>query len=201
LRQLRIANLDVLEHGQGDITLILMHGAGAGQRHPFMAAVSDGIAAQGIRVVTFDFPYLSAGRKLPDRPPVLLAALDEVVRAMTAPSLFVGGKSLGGRMAATWLLHGGQARGFVALGYPLCPPKPQPQRAEVLAAVRKPGLIIQGSDDEFGSPSLLAATAPAQVLVHELPGTDHSFGARKRGLADVVGEVTSLTAAFLLTAS
>ena len=50
---------------------VFAHGAGAGQHHPFMAGVSKAIAARGIDVVTFDFPYKRLQKSAPDRPPVL----------------------------------------------------------------------------------------------------------------------------------
>ena len=201
--QLRLGGLDAVAHGEGDLTLLLMHGAGAGQRHPFMAGVAAAVAVHGIRVVTFDFPYITDGRRLPDRAPRLLAALDQAVDALHVPasSLFIGGKSLGGRMATMWLVAGGRAAGLVVLGYPLNPPRglPQPERAQILASVPGRGLIVQGSRDGFGHPDLIAATAPAAILVHPLPGADHAFAVPQRTAADVLAEVSSLTAAFLLT--
>ena len=56
------------------ILMVLAHGAGAGQRHPFMVATAKGLAARGIDVVTFDFPYMHARRGAPDKAPVLSSA-------------------------------------------------------------------------------------------------------------------------------
>ena len=55
------------EPGQPRRTLVLAHGAGAGQSHPWMRARAAELADRGIRVVTFDFPYMNARRKVPDR--------------------------------------------------------------------------------------------------------------------------------------
>ena len=59
--------------------LVLAHGAGAGRSHPFMIAVADGLAARGIDVVTFDFPYMHERRHMPDRSPVLERCFVQVV--------------------------------------------------------------------------------------------------------------------------
>ena len=74
---------------------VLAHGAGAGQRHPFMTAAARGLAQRGIDLLTFDFPYMAAGRGAPDRAPVLEARFREVVDAARqwsrAGALFIGG--------------------------------------------------------------------------------------------------------------
>ena len=59
-------------------TLVLAHGAGAGHDHPWMRRVAEGLAARGLRVVTFNFPYREAGRSLPDKGPVLEEAFKQV---------------------------------------------------------------------------------------------------------------------------
>ena len=84
--------------------LVLAHGAGAGQRSPWMVKAATAIAAQGITCATFDFPYITAGRKVPDRAPLLEAHWREMVadakRRFGALPLFIGGKSMGGRIAS-----------------------------------------------------------------------------------------------------
>jgi predicted alpha/beta-hydrolase family hydrolase len=184
--------------------LVLAHGAGAGQRHPFMTAIASSLAARGITVVTFDFPYMHAGRRLPDRAPVLeacFAAIVEAVRndgATRGLPLFIGGKSMGGRMAT----HLGasqavEAAGIVALGYPLHPPgKPEQPRTAHLPAITWPVLIVQGSRDAFGTPQELEPvlkTMTAPTTLHVVAGGDHSFAvkgvpkpATLDGLVDVV---------------
>jgi predicted alpha/beta-hydrolase family hydrolase len=81
---------------------VFAHGAGAGQHHPFMAGVSKALAARGVDVVTFDFPYKRLQKSAPDRPPVLEQSFREVVEAARrwskATPLFIGGKSKGGRI-------------------------------------------------------------------------------------------------------
>ncbi len=111
-------------------TLVLGHGAGAGQRHPFMVTFARAISALGIDVVTFNFPYTEAGRRVPDRGPVLEDRYRRVIEAVsTQPArarrrLFIGGKSMGGRIATQVAAAGRELRieGLVLLGYPLHPP-------------------------------------------------------------------------------
>ena len=62
--------------------LILGHGAGAGQRHPFMIDFAAAISALGIDVVTFNFLYTEQGRKLPDRGPALESCYGQVMAAV-----------------------------------------------------------------------------------------------------------------------
>src|SRR3954463_15447277 len=111
-------------------TIVLGHGAGAGQESAFLVDFSRGLAALGVDVVTFNFPYTEAGRRIPDRAPILEACYRAVVAEVrlrvesAARHLFIGGKSMGGRIAT----HIAAAdpdlpvRGLVLLGYPLHPP-------------------------------------------------------------------------------
>ncbi len=47
-------------------TLILGHGAGANQLHPFMRLFASGLAERGFDVFTFNFQYMEQGRRVPD---------------------------------------------------------------------------------------------------------------------------------------
>jgi predicted alpha/beta-hydrolase family hydrolase len=167
--------------------LILAHGAGAGQRSPFMTSLASAIAAHGIDVVTFDFPYIEQKRRVPDRRPVLeacYAAVIQTVRAeveSAARVLFIGGKSMGGRIA-THVAAAGLAtnpNGIVLLGYPLHPPgKPDQRRDSHLPDVKCPMLFVQGSRDAFGTPSEfepVLATLARPATLHVVMFGDHSF--------------------------
>ena len=175
------------------VLFVFAHGAGAGQRHPFMTGVARGLAARGIDVVTFDFPYMHARRGAPDKAPVLEACFRAVIDAARARDgmqrhrLFIGGKSMGGRMATHLGAQGidGLA-GIVVLGYPLHPPgQPEKLRVSHLPDIRVPVLIVQGERDAFGSPGELEPhlkTMSAPVQVHAIAGADHSLTVRgKRG--------------------
>jgi predicted alpha/beta-hydrolase family hydrolase len=173
--------------------LILGHGAGAGQRSPFLVSFAQALSARGLDVVTFNFPYTEQHRKVPDRRPVLEACYDAVIArirehvASARDALFIGGKSMGGRIAT----HAAAAdatlpvAGLVLLGYPLHPPgKPTERRDGHLADVRKPMLIVQGSRDTFGTPSefqpLMDTLVPTPTL-HVVETGDHSFKVSRGG--------------------
>ena len=165
------------------LRLVLAHGAGAGQSHPFMQAMVRGLAARGIAVTTFDFPYMRERRRLPDKAPVLEASFRDVVervRADHAGPLFIGGKSMGGRIATHLAAQGiDGVSGVVALGYPLHPPgKPLQRRDGHLPAITLPMLIVQGERDTFGTPDELQpvlARMTNDVTLHVVRGGDHSL--------------------------
>ena len=169
--------------------IVLAHGAGAGQRHPFIVNVARQIAARGTEVVTFDFPYMHRGRKAPDAPAALEQCFRRVIHTAREANhderpVFIGGKSMGGRIATHLAAQGDSIAGVFALGYPLHPPgKPAQQRSAHLPRVAVPVLIVQGERDTFGTPAelepvLAAMTAP--VTLETVSGGDHSLGAKGR---------------------
>jgi predicted alpha/beta-hydrolase family hydrolase len=168
---------------------VLAHGAGAGKDHPFLARFAAALAERGVEVLRFDFPYMAAGRRVPDRGPVLEAALAQVVaeEARDLP-LFVGGKSMGGRIAsqaaARGLLPG--VRGLFFLGYPLHPPgRPAQRRDAHLPNVGMPLLFVQGARDAFGDESEVAPLAARLgAALHVVPYADHSFAVRRKDGGD-----------------
>jgi predicted alpha/beta-hydrolase family hydrolase len=173
--------------GGAAAVLVLAHGAGAGQKHPFMVAAAKGLAGRRISVVTFDFPYMRQKRHVPDKAPVLEAAFRDVIDATRewsgATQVFIGGKSMGGRMATHLGAKGLDGLlGIIALGYPLHPPgRPDKPRTEHLPSIGVPVLIVQGERDTFGTPDELKpviATMKAKVTLHVVSGGDHSLTVR-----------------------
>jgi predicted alpha/beta-hydrolase family hydrolase len=197
----------------GRTVLVLAHGAGAPQTHPWIVAVAQALASRGLNVVTFNFLYAEAKRRVPDKTAVLeetwRAVLDAVrTRADLARArVFIGGKSMGGRIA-THLAAQGAAdfKGLVLLGYPLHPPgRPDKLRAEHLARITLPMLFIQGSRDAFGTPDELAPFLAPLVRhgtrLFTVQGGDHSLTPLKSGPLDreqvmalVADEVARFTA-------
>ncbi|MBI3049355.1 MAG: alpha/beta fold hydrolase [Acidobacteria bacterium] len=167
--------------------VVLAHGAGAGQRHPFIVNVARRLAESHIDVVTFDFPYMAQRRRVPDPPATLEDCFRQVI-AMARESrpridaLFAGGKSLGGRIATHLAAAGEPLKGVFALGYPLHPPgKPHQLRLAHLPAIEIPMLVVQGERDPFGTPAELAPvldTMQAPVTLDVVAGGDHSLGTR-----------------------
>jgi uncharacterized protein len=169
--------------------IVLAHGAGAPQTHPFMVRYAKGLAARGVEVMTFNFPYAEKGSKRPDSKDTLeatwLAVLALARRKLAGRALFIGGKSMGGRIASQVAARddAGELAGLVFLGYPLHPPSdPAKLRSAHLERVRAPMLFVQGTRDPFGTPAEIAratkrlATKPT---IYRVPDGDHSFAVRK----------------------
>jgi len=166
-----------------DAVLVLAHGAGSGMRAPFMEGFAEEIGRLGIATLRFEFPYMQAGRRAPDRPPVLLdawrGAFAEGGSRAAGRRVFAGGKSMGGRIASMAAAEGMPAAGLVFLGYPLHPPgRPEKIRDAHLPDVPVPMLFLQGSRDAFARPDLLAgvlARLGPRAQHVEVAGGDHSF--------------------------
>ena len=177
-------DLEVYSSDQPFAALVLAHGAGAGRLSQFMVRAAQALAARRITTATFDFPYITAGRKVPDRAPVLEAAWREAIDAARPRfgklPFLIGGKSMGGRIASHIASQGsaGPLAGLVFLGYPLHPPgKPEQRRDAHLPAIAEPMLFVQGGHDTFGTAEEIGALLPSlrRATLHEIAGGDHSF--------------------------
>ncbi|MGH7542305.1 MAG: alpha/beta hydrolase family protein [Gemmatimonadota bacterium] len=189
-----------------DRLLILAHGAGAGMRHAFMEGLATALAERGVATFRYQFPYTEAGRRRPDREPVLIATVQSAVAAARAAadglSLFAGGKSMGGRMTSRAAAIDGltELRGLVFFGFPLHPPgKPSTDRADHLADVEVPMLFLQGERDAFGGLDLvepLVERLGPRATLQVVAGADHGFHVPKRSGrtdAEVLAELARRT--------
>jgi len=192
--------------GEGSTGVLLAHGAGAGQRHPFMEGVRTRLGAAGLPTLTFDYPYMDAGRRAPDRLGRLLechgAAYDKLAERVDA--VVVAGKSMGGRVGGH-LVAGERpdAAGLVFFGYPLVAlGKTEARDVSHLRSCPDPMLFVQGERDRLGPPDLvrqIASAAPAASL-EVVPDADHGFKVPKRtGLEqdDVLDLLVESTLVFL----
>jgi predicted alpha/beta-hydrolase family hydrolase len=171
-----------------DRAVLLAHGAGADMHAVTLTAFADALADARIPSLRFNFPYMRAGRRSPDRPPVLLAAVrdaaaDLVRRTKLPPERVVlGGRSMGGRMCSLAVGDADDplpALGLVLLGYPLhAPGKPEQLRVEHFPRLRVPCLFVSGTRDAFGTPEELQQQAKAikgKVRWHWIDTADHGF--------------------------
>ena len=67
------ADLTLLPSGARAV-ITLGHGAGSPMTSPLLEGFCDALAAHGIGTHRFNFPYMAAGRRAPDRAPVLIEA-------------------------------------------------------------------------------------------------------------------------------
>jgi predicted alpha/beta-hydrolase family hydrolase len=167
--------------------LILGHGAGAGQQSSFMVDFARALSGLGLDLITFNFPYTEERRRIPDRGPVLEACYRSVIDAArtkvatAARFLFIGGKSMGGRIATQVAAADPELplAGLVLLGYPLHPPgRPTERRDKHLPAIGRPVLFVQGARDAFGTPAQLMPivdTLRPSPTLRVVDGGDHSF--------------------------
>lgn len=179
-----------------DTAVLLAPGAGADRTQPALVAVEEALAPHGIPVERMDFPYRKAGRRAPDRPAVLIAAVREAAaglaeRTGTAPErLVVGGRSMGGRMCSMAVAEGLPARALVLISYPLHPPgKPDRLRVEHFPAVAVPCLFVSGTKDAFAAPEELERHTRAiagPVTIAWVDGGDHGLRRRDGHVAEIV---------------
>lgn len=184
-------------------TLVYAPGAGSNIHDPFGAYAARVLAGQGVATVRFQFPYMEAGRRSPDRTPTLDATWRAVIEGVRDPRtrLVVGGRSMGGRIASMVVADGVQVDALALFAYPLHPPgKPEQLRTEHLASIKAPTIFVSGTNDAFGAPEELRAASKivSRAQLHLLEHADHGFAIPKssgRTRDDVWAEaVTALTA-------
>ncbi len=176
--------------------LLLTPGASATREQPALVAIDEAATALGLAVDRIDFPYTQAGRRAPDRPPVLLETIRQGAAALAARSslalgdLFLGGRSMGGRITSMTVAAGLPAAGLVLISYPLHPPgKPERLRTDHFPDIRVPCLFVSGTRDTFGTPAELeAATAgiPGDVTHIWIEGGDHGLRRKDALVAESV---------------
>lgn len=187
-------------------SVLLYPGAGSDRDHSSLCAVEERLAGRAT-VDRLDFPYRKAGRKAPDRAPVLMEAIraDLAARSRRRGPVVMGGRSMGGRMTtmvAADVDGGGpvaRLAGLVLICYPLHPPgKPERLRVEHLPDIHVPCLFISGTRDPFGDPAELTAwtaTIPAPVEHVWIDGGRHDLRGADGRIAEAFADfVTRLTA-------
>jgi uncharacterized protein len=197
-----------------DRAVLLAHGAGSDRNAPALVAVAQALEAAGIPSLRFDFPYRLAGRKAPDRPPVLLAAVREAAAELSRQTglpphrLVLGGRSMGGRYCSLAVGDADDplgALGLLLLGYPLHPAgKPDTLRVEHFPRLSVPVLFLSGDRDALAGKADLekwAGTIPGPVDFHWLPGGDHGFRVPKslggKGEGAVLAEVADVSVSWV----
>lgn len=169
---------------------LFAHGAGAPMDSDFMQAIASGLCVRDIEVIRFEFPYMAArraggGKRPPNPMPVLLDCYRVQIASASSPlPLFIGGKSMGGRVAsllAQEYSDSGDVAGLICLGYPFHPRgKPERLRTEHLQRLECPALIVQGSRDPLGSAEEVPGYGlPEAIRFQWLQDGDHDFKPRR----------------------
>lgn len=178
--------------------LVLAPGASAGSDQPSLVAIDGAVSADGVVVERLDFPYRLAGRRAPDRPPVLVATVVEAARRVAEAAgadqsaVALGGRSMGGRICSMAVAEGLAAAALVLVSYPLHPPgRPERLRTEHFPAIAVPCLFVSGTRDAFATPDELRAAVPAiagAVTMRFLEGGDHGLRGKDALVAAIVRE-------------
>lgn len=160
---------------------LFAHGAGASSKSAWMVAWAQRLGTLG-EVIAFDYPYMKAGRKTPDRQPALIEAHLQELRAArqrlpAGQPLVLIGKSMGSRIGCHAALTEPVDR-LVCLGYPLQSGSTGAMRDQVLVDLRTPILFVQGTRDPLCNLDRLSEvrrrmTAPNAL--HVVEGGNHSL--------------------------
>lgn len=166
--------------GSGANGLLLAHGAGTNQDHSFMVALRDGLAGAGHTTMTFNYPYTERGSTRPDRTEKLVAAHRAAADFLAdhVESLFLAGRSMGGRIATYLVAEGYPATGVVLYAYPLHPAgKEENLRVAHFRDVTVPLLFFQGTRDALSRMELFDRHIRPlpNVTVEILEDAGHSF--------------------------
>jgi predicted alpha/beta-hydrolase family hydrolase len=180
--------------------VVLFPGAGSDRNHSSLLEIESRLAP--LPVARVDFPYRRAGRRAPDRSPVLLDCVVTEVRAFAAAngcrtsSLVIGGRSMGGRMCSIAAADGLSVKGLVLISYPLHPPaKPENLRTEHLSRITVPTLFVHGTNDPFGSPIELrrhVRKIKGDVTLRFVDRGRHDLKGSDALIAETVGEWLSI---------
>jgi uncharacterized protein len=188
--------------------LIIAHGAGGPMHTPFIRYFHSELAKRGFLTVKFNFPYMEARRRVPDRREILeesyRTVVDQARNGTPKPTrLFIGGKSMGGRIASQIAANGVDVNGLFFLGYPLHPiGKTDQLRDEHLYRIKKPMLFVSGTRDSFAREDLLETVVSKigpNAEIHWIQNGDHSFKTPdvKKGSADTLQEALASLLAWM----
>jgi predicted alpha/beta-hydrolase family hydrolase len=191
--------------GSARWTFVYAPGAGSNVHDPFGAYAARDLASHGVTTLRFQFPYMEAKKRGPDRPPVLEAAWRAAIETAREDGtrLVVGGRSMGGRIASQVVAQGVVVDALALFAYPLHPPgKPDQLRDAHLASIKAPALFCSGTNDAFASPDELRAAAKKlkRSTVHLLEAADHGFNVSRssgRTREDVWAEAVAAMVAWL----
>lgn len=204
---------ELFEANNAKALIIFAHGAGADMNHVYMEELTRLMLLQQLSVLRFNFPYmdkrkLDSKKRPPDRMPVLISCYQSIIaKVETELPIFIGGKSMGGRVAATLandqpLMDLHNIHGVICLGYPFHPiKKPEKLRLEPLQETQRPVLVLQGERDALGSKIEIAHyEISTRCQLHFFDDGDHDLKPRVKSgfnLAQHQNKAVSLIRGFI----
>jgi hypothetical protein len=201
---LGLVSVSVAKNERSRSVAIIAHGAGGNMGSPAIVGLQKRLASR-VTSVRFNFVYSERKKKTPDRQGALVACwrsvADWVKKELEPEKLFLGGRSMGGRMASNLVAEGYPVDGIFFVAYPLHPPgKPEKQRKDHLASIRSPMLFVSGTNDAFAKLDLLEPVASGLgATLHLIEGADHGFRvpkSQKRKPEEIEDEVALVVLAF-----
>jgi predicted alpha/beta-hydrolase family hydrolase len=172
------------------VGVVLAHGASRDLSDPVIEYLQLALTERRCLTLRFNFPFGEAGKSRPDSPDVLQRTFRAAIATLArdpnaAPAhLFLGGKGLGGLVAAE--LAGARVRvdGVFFMGYPLHPPgKPELIAQEQLFRIIAPMLFLQGERDRHCDLDLLRRTLSrvgAPTMLQVVQEADQHFKVLKK---------------------
>ena len=191
-----------------DVLVVLAHGAGSHMDHPTILWLSTLVHAAGVGDVRFNFAYRTLGRSMPDRMPILMDTYRSVVEAVREKfyprRLFIGGHSMGGRVASMLAAEGDVTDGLLLFGYPLHPPGQFTKLRDAhLMKITCPVLQISGTRDDFCRKDLMESVPiGTNYRITWIEGADHGYAVPKasgRTRMEVEQQISEALASFLKT--
>ena len=184
--------------------VILAHGAGGPMHSPFIRFFHTELAKNGFFALKFNFPYMEARRKVPDRTDILEASYQNVIDYVRNDKhrtnrVIIGGKSMGGRIASQVVAKNeGDVNGLFFLGYPLHRPGQTDQLRDAhLYKIKKPMLFVSGTRDAFARKDLLEGVVGKignNAQLKWIENGDHSFKTSSSKTDKADGTKEALTA-------
>jgi predicted alpha/beta-hydrolase family hydrolase len=205
VRNKTVSSTKTSTYSAPDFTFVYAPGAGSNISDPFGEYLRSHLPALGASLVQFQFPYMEAGNRGPDRPALLEETWRKVIDYFRPRKgkLVVGGRSMGGRIASQVVAQGIDVDALALFAYPLNPPSNRSVfRDRHLTDISVPTLCCSGSRDNFATSVNLGAISNSMTNAkfHEIDGAAHGFAVLKRSdrsREDVWREVLDVTLAWI----
>lgn len=171
-----------------------------------MVALRQGLAGQGLTVMTFNYPYTERGSKRPDRPEKLVECHQAAAEALLGDvdRVFLAGRSMGGRMGTYLAAEGYDCAGLILYSYPLHPAgKPEKLRVAHFSDIVRPMLFFQGTRDPLSRMELFDRYIRPlpNATVEILDGANHGFTGGGWTLESMVERLAAGSSAFVSSVS